>query len=98
MARLDRLGPAKEVAQIGAAIGREFSHSLLAAVTRKPETAINSALDRSHLAAKPRHLACPNGHYARRRASARQAGAAPPVNDVAGPGLCRSTSRATMRA
>ena len=46
MARLDRLGPAKEVAQIGAAIGREFSHSLLAAVTRKPETAINSALDR----------------------------------------------------
>ena len=46
MARLDRLGPAKEVAQIGAAIGREFSHSLLAAVARKPETDINSALDR----------------------------------------------------
>jgi predicted ATPase len=46
MARLDRLGPAKEVAQIGAAIGREFSHSLLAAVVRKPETDINSALDR----------------------------------------------------
>ena len=37
MARLDRLGPAKEVAQIGAAIGREFSHGLLAAVVRKPE-------------------------------------------------------------
>ena len=36
MARLDRLGPAKEVAQIGAAIGREFSHALLAAVVRKP--------------------------------------------------------------
>jgi predicted ATPase len=31
MARLDRLGSAKEVAQIGAAIGREFSHALLAA-------------------------------------------------------------------
>ena len=29
MARLDRLGPAKEVAQIGAAMGREFSHALL---------------------------------------------------------------------
>ena len=29
MARLDRLGPAKEVAQIGAAIGREFSYALL---------------------------------------------------------------------
>ena len=35
MARLDRLGPAKEVAQIGAAIGREFSHALLAAVMRQ---------------------------------------------------------------
>jgi class 3 adenylate cyclase len=46
MARLDRLGSAKEVAQIGAAIGREFSHSLLAAVVRKPETDIKLALDR----------------------------------------------------
>ena len=46
MARLDRLGPAKEVAQIGAAIGREFSHPLLAAVTRKPEAELGSALDR----------------------------------------------------
>ena len=34
MARLDRLGPAKEVAQIGAAVGREFSHALLQAVVR----------------------------------------------------------------
>jgi class 3 adenylate cyclase/predicted ATPase len=46
MARLDRLGPAKEVAQIGAAIGREFSHALLAAVVRKPEAELESALDR----------------------------------------------------
>ena len=46
MARLDRLGPAKEVAQIGAAIGREFSHSLLAAVVRKPESDISPLLDR----------------------------------------------------
>jgi class 3 adenylate cyclase len=46
MARLDRLGQAKEVAQIGAAIGREFSHALLAAVVRKPETELASALDR----------------------------------------------------
>jgi class 3 adenylate cyclase/predicted ATPase len=44
MARLDRLGPAKEIAQIGAAIGREFSHALLAAVAHKPE--LSSALDR----------------------------------------------------
>jgi class 3 adenylate cyclase/predicted ATPase len=46
MARLDRLGPAKEVAQIGSAIGREFSHTLLAAVVRKPEAELQSALDR----------------------------------------------------
>ena len=46
MARLDRLGPAKEVAQIGSAIGREFSHALLAAVARKSEAELGSALDR----------------------------------------------------
>jgi predicted ATPase len=45
MARLDRLGPAKEVAQIGAAIGREFSHALLAAVVRKPEAELGASLD-----------------------------------------------------
>ncbi|HXW30852.1 MAG TPA: AAA family ATPase, partial [Xanthobacteraceae bacterium] len=45
MARLDRLGSAKEVAQIGAVIGREFSHPLLAAVVREPEADLNSALD-----------------------------------------------------
>jgi predicted ATPase len=44
MARLDRLGPAKEVAQIGAVIGREFSHPLLDAVARKPESELQSAL------------------------------------------------------
>ncbi len=46
MARLDRLGPAKEVAQVGAAIGREFSHALLAAVLRKQEPELGLALDR----------------------------------------------------
>jgi predicted ATPase/class 3 adenylate cyclase len=46
MARLDRLGPAKEVAQIGAAIGREYSHALLAAVARKQDAELRSALDR----------------------------------------------------
>jgi tetratricopeptide (TPR) repeat protein len=46
MARLDRLGPPKEVAQIGAAIGREFSHALVAAVTHKAEGELQSALDR----------------------------------------------------
>jgi class 3 adenylate cyclase/predicted ATPase len=46
IARLDRLGPAKEVAQIGATIGREFSHALLAAVVGKPEAELGSALER----------------------------------------------------
>jgi class 3 adenylate cyclase/predicted ATPase len=46
MARLDRLGAAKEVAQVGAAIGRQFSHSLLAAVVRKPDAELGWALER----------------------------------------------------
>jgi predicted ATPase len=46
MARLDRLGAAKEVAQIGAVIGREFSHAVISAVARKPEPELKSALDR----------------------------------------------------
>jgi class 3 adenylate cyclase len=46
MARLDRLGRAKEVAQVGAALGREFSHALSAAVMRKPEAELKSAFDR----------------------------------------------------
>jgi tetratricopeptide (TPR) repeat protein len=46
MARLDRLGPAKEVAQIGSAMGREFSHALLALVVRKSEAELGSALGR----------------------------------------------------
>jgi class 3 adenylate cyclase/predicted ATPase len=46
MSRLDRLGPAKEVAQVGAAIGREFPYMLLAAVARKPEADLEADLDR----------------------------------------------------
>ena len=46
MARLDRLGSAKEVAQIGAAIGREHPHALLALVTRKLDAELEAALDR----------------------------------------------------
>jgi hypothetical protein len=46
MARLDRLGSAKELAQIGAAIGREFSHLLVAAVVREPEAQLGPGLDR----------------------------------------------------
>ena len=42
MSRLDRLGHAKQVAQIAAAIGREFSHALLAPVVRKRSLAAAS--------------------------------------------------------
>jgi len=43
-ARLDRLAPVKEVAQIGAAIGREFSYPLLRAVAGRDEPALRTAL------------------------------------------------------
>ena len=45
LARFDRLAPVKEVAQIGAAIGRQFSHALLAAVANWPEAQLHAALD-----------------------------------------------------
>jgi class 3 adenylate cyclase len=45
MARLDRLGPAKEVAQIGAVIGREFSYALLAAVSSLSEQELRAAVE-----------------------------------------------------
>jgi tetratricopeptide (TPR) repeat protein len=45
MARLDRLASVKEVAQIGAVIGREFSHELLAAVGPMPANLLGDALD-----------------------------------------------------
>jgi predicted ATPase len=46
MARLDRLGPAKEIAQIGAVIGREFPYELLGVVARRHEAELRTALDR----------------------------------------------------
>ncbi|MHC4067387.1 MAG: ATP-binding protein, partial [Planctomycetota bacterium] len=46
VARLDRLGDAKEIAQTGAVIGREFSHALLAAVADKSSIEVDTALDR----------------------------------------------------
>ena len=44
MARLDRLAPAKDVAQAGAAIGREFSYRLLAAVLESTAARLDEAL------------------------------------------------------
>ena len=44
MARLDRLAPVKEVAQIGAAIGRDFSYSLLRSVAGRDDLTLGAAL------------------------------------------------------
>src|SRR5262249_42323970 len=47
MARLDRLGAvAREVAQIGAAIGREFSYEVLAPIAQKTDMEVQTALSR----------------------------------------------------
>jgi class 3 adenylate cyclase len=45
-ARLDRLGPAREVAQIGSVIGRGFSYPLLRAIARMEEAALQAVLER----------------------------------------------------
>ena len=44
MARLDRLAPVREVAQIGAVVGREFSYELLNAVAGLPKQKLEEAL------------------------------------------------------
>jgi class 3 adenylate cyclase/predicted ATPase len=47
IARLDRLGPtAREIAQIGAVIGREFAHELIQPVAQRSEPDLETALDR----------------------------------------------------
>jgi predicted ATPase len=45
MARLDRLDIDKEVLQVAACIGRQFSHALLAATVEVPQAALHSALE-----------------------------------------------------
>jgi len=44
LARLDRLAPAREVAQIGAALGRQFSHELISAVASMPQRQLDDAI------------------------------------------------------
>jgi predicted ATPase len=44
LARLDRLAPAREMAQIGAALGRQFSHALISAVASMPQQRVDDAL------------------------------------------------------
>jgi class 3 adenylate cyclase/tetratricopeptide (TPR) repeat protein len=44
LARLDRLAPVREVAQIGSALGRQFSHELITAVAQMPSAHLDEAL------------------------------------------------------
>jgi predicted ATPase len=44
LARLDRLAPARDVAQIAAALGRQFSHELISAVAAVPREQLDDAL------------------------------------------------------
>jgi len=44
LARLDRMAPVREVAQIGAALGRQFSHDLISAVATMPQSQVDGAL------------------------------------------------------
>jgi class 3 adenylate cyclase/tetratricopeptide (TPR) repeat protein len=44
-ARLDRLGDARDIAQIGAVAGREFAFGLLLAIAGRPEAELNAALE-----------------------------------------------------
>ena len=45
LARLDRLAPTREVAQIGAALGRSFSYELISAVAGMPQQKLDEALE-----------------------------------------------------
>ena len=64
MARLDRLGSVRQVAQVGAALGRQFSHELLQAAVDIPERQLNDSLEqlvRAELVF--RHGSPPNAQY-----------------------------------
>ena len=74
MARLDRVSEAKEVAQIAACIGREFEYPLLAALAEKPDSDLQSALDRLCDAELIfRRGAAPEAHYIFKHALVRDA-------------------------
>ena len=64
MARLDRMAPVKEIGQIGAAIGREFSYSLIREVAGRNEAALKQALSQLEDAELLfRHGEPPEAHY-----------------------------------
>ena len=78
MARLDRFMPVKEIAQIGAAIGREFSYELIAAVAPMPQAQLDDALARlSELGLAFRRGTPPDAIYTFKHALVQDAAYAP---------------------
>jgi len=74
LARLDRLGPIRDIAQIGAAIGRDFTLGLLALVADRPEAELAAGLDRLVAAGLLRRQGTgPQAHYQFHHALARDA-------------------------
>ncbi|MBV9118730.1 MAG: hypothetical protein JOY63_15345, partial [Acetobacteraceae bacterium] len=74
LARLDRLGSAREVAQTGAVIGREFTRELLSAVAGQPDAVLESALAQLvHAELLFRSGAPPEARYAFKHALVQQA-------------------------
>jgi predicted ATPase len=82
MARLDRSTSVRQVAQVGAALGRQFSHELLHAVAEMPERQLNDGLEQLVSAELVfRHGEPPNAQYTFKHAL---------VQDVAYASLLRS--------
>ena len=84
MARLDRLGEGKWVAQVAATIGREFSRALLGAVAEIPPAALQASLDSLVAAGLAHALGASGSQYAFKHAL---------VRDAAYNSLLRSTCR-----
>ncbi len=97
MARLDRFAPVKEIAQIGAAIGREFSYELIAAVAprhqdrarqrARPADRIGAGVPARHPARSALHLQARPGAGRGLRFAAQEPA----------PGVARARSRACSK-
>jgi len=74
MARLDRMAPVKEVAQIGAAIGRDFSYTLLRSVAGRDDLTLCAALTQLEGAELlSRHGTPPEANYSFKHALVQEA-------------------------
>ena len=105
MARLDRLAPVKEVAQIGAVIGREFSHELLAAVApmsanragRRPRAAGRTPSWSSAAARRPRRPTASSTRWSRTRPTSRCSSRSASSCTPGSPRCSKSGSRMSAR-